>query len=154
MTRLQNVMFQELRSGIHIVQTRDNQIVEGRDLFNGMRQELDALSKQISDNTLQNLVLKVSVHNGQNGISIFSKRMHEVNTAMKSITTSRKNIPSIRELRLHAQTMEVQLQQVAEVNMELTSTMKGYKFRESSPFHFSWSSMVAGVSGAQGVNPQ
>ena len=66
MAQLQDAMLQELRSGIHILQSQDNQIVsEATDLFNRMRQELEALAKPISDNTLQILAVKVSTQNVQ-----------------------------------------------------------------------------------------
>jgi hypothetical protein len=46
MAHLQDAVLQELRSGIHILQSQDNQIVgEATDLFNGICQELKALSK-------------------------------------------------------------------------------------------------------------
>lgn len=54
MVQFQQAVLQELRSGIHIRQTQDIQIVhEATDLFAGMCQELDTQSKQIPDNSLQ-----------------------------------------------------------------------------------------------------
>jgi predicted nucleic acid-binding Zn-ribbon protein len=103
MAQLQDVMLQELRSGIHILQSQDHQIVaEATDLFNGMRQGIEAISKRISDNTLQILAVEVSTQNVQKGVSVLSKGINEVNKAMTAITTSLKNIPTKRELRLHA----------------------------------------------------
>jgi hypothetical protein len=74
---------------------------EATDLFDGMQQEMEALSKQISDNTLQILAIKVSKQNVPKGVSILSKQIDEVNKAKAAITTSVKNIPSKWELRLH-----------------------------------------------------
>jgi hypothetical protein len=50
--------------------------------------------------------------------------------------------------------MEEQMQQVAEVNIGVTTAMEGYKFSESSPYDFRRSSKVAGPSGTQYVHPQ
>jgi len=62
MAKFQQAMLQELRSGIHVLQSQHNQIVqEATDLFSGMRQELEAQSKKISDNTLQLLVVLETV---------------------------------------------------------------------------------------------
>jgi predicted nucleic acid-binding Zn-ribbon protein len=102
MAQLQDVMLQELRSGIHILQSQDNQIVaEATDLYNRMRQGIEEISKRISDNTLQILAVNVSTQNVQNGVSGLSKGINEVNKAMTAITKSSKNIPTKRELRLH-----------------------------------------------------
>jgi len=68
MAQLQDAMLQELRSGIHILQSQDNKIVsEATDLFSGMRGELEAQSKRISDNSLQILGVKVSTQTIQTG---------------------------------------------------------------------------------------
>jgi len=87
--KFQDTMLQELRSGIHVLQSQDNQIVnEAMDLFNGMRQELEAQSKRISDNTLQLLAIKACTQNAQNGVSALSKRVDEVVRVSSAITTS------------------------------------------------------------------
>jgi flagellin-specific chaperone FliS len=126
MAQLQDAMPQELRSRIHILQSEDNQIVnEATDLFNGMRQELDAQSKRISDNTLQILAVKVTTQTIQKRVSILTKRIDEVNKIMVAITTSLKNIPSKRDLRLDPPIMEEQMAQVADVNTGWTTAMEG-----------------------------
>ena len=52
MAQLQDAVLQELRSGIHVLQSQDNQIVEeATDLFSGIWNELEVLSKRISNNT-------------------------------------------------------------------------------------------------------
>jgi hypothetical protein len=51
---------------------------------------------------------------------------------MAAITTTLKEMPSKRELRFHAQTMDDQMAQIAEVNTGLTIAMEGYKISESS----------------------
>jgi len=53
---------------------------------------------------------------------------------MAAITTSLKNVPSKRELRLHEQTMEAQMQQVAEMNKGFTTAMERFKVSHSSPY--------------------
>jgi len=53
MMQLQQVVLQELRSGVQILQSQDNQIVsEATELLAGFRKELEAQCKRIMDNTL------------------------------------------------------------------------------------------------------
>jgi len=107
MAKFQDAMLQERRSGIHVLQSQDDQIVsEATDLFNGMRQELEAMSKRISDNSLQLSAANVSTQAAQKGISILSRWVDEANKAITASTTSLKQIPSKRELQLHANAME------------------------------------------------
>jgi len=148
-------MLQELRSGIHVLESQNNQIVsEATELFSGMRQELEAISKRISDNTLQLLAAKSSTQAVQKGVSVLSKRVDEVNQAMTAITTSLKQIPSKRELQLHATAMEEHKQQMMEMNTGLTTAMEEYKISQSSPYDFRRSSAVAGPSGMHAVHLQ
>jgi len=155
MANLQDAMLQELRSGIHVLQSQDNHTVsEATDLVNGMRQELAALRKRISDNTLQILAAKGSTQAVQKVVSVLSKWIDEVNKAMVEITTSLKNVPSKRELHLHVHTMEEALLQIAKMNMGLTTAMEGYKLSESTPFGFRRSSVTVGPTGTQYVHPQ
>jgi len=59
-------MLQELRSGIQILQSQDNQrVMEASDLLKGIRQDMEAISKRISDNALQILAVKDSTRNVQ-----------------------------------------------------------------------------------------
>jgi hypothetical protein len=153
--QLHHSMFEEPRLGIHMPQSQDNQIVgEATDLFNGMSQELNALSKRIFDNTLPVQVVKVSFNNSQKGVSVLAKRIDEINKAEAAITTSLKDGPLNRELHLHAQTMEEQMQRVAKINTGLTTAMEGYKLSEFSLFDFRRSSTVAGHSGTQYIHPE
>jgi len=155
LAQLHDAMRQEIRSGVQILQLWDHQIVnEATDLFNGMRQELDAQSKRISDNSLQILAVKATTQTIQKGISIITKRIDEVNKIFVALTKSLKNVPSTTELRLHGQTMEDQMAQVAELNTGLTTAFEGYKFSESTPFDFRRSSVTAGPSGTQHMHPQ
>jgi len=85
---------------------------------------------------------------------VLSKRIDEVNKAMTAVTTSLKNVPSKGELHRHELAMEEQMQQVANVNTRLTTTMEGYKFSEYSPYDFRRPSTVAGPSGTQYMHPQ
>lgn len=148
-------MLQELRSGVHILQLHNNQIVaEATDLFNGMQQELEALSKRISDNTLQISAVIVTAQTVQNAISVLTKRIDEVNKPMATITTSLTDVPSKEQLRLNAQKIDEQMMQVANVNTGLTTAIEGYKFWESSPYDFRRTSVTAGPSGMQFVHPQ
>ena len=134
--QFQQAMLQEICLGIHILQGQDNQIVsEATELFAGVRQEQEALSKRICDNTLQILAVKSSNKGIQKTFATVSLRIDEVNKAMAAITISLKNIPSMRELRQHQDLREDQLAQVDEVDAGLTPAMEAYKVSESTPFH-------------------
>jgi hypothetical protein len=62
MMNFQQAMLEELRSGIHILQEQDNQIVgEATDLFTGIQAELETQSKMISNNALTTFAQKVSI---------------------------------------------------------------------------------------------
>jgi len=149
MARFQEAMLQELRSGIHVLQSEDNQIVqEATDL---MRKELEAQSKRISDNTLQLLAVKTSTQSVQKGLSLLSKRVDEVVRTTAAITTSLKQVPTKLELQRHASAMEDPKKQMTEVNTGLTTAMEECKFSQSSPYNFRRPSMVAGPSGTQGL---
>ena len=150
MARFQDAMLQELRSGIHVLQSQDNQIVqEATDLFGGMRNELEAQSKRISDNTLQLLAVRPSTQAVQKGLSLLSKRVDKVFKTTAAITTSLKQIPTKLELQRHASAMEEHKIQMTEVNTGLTTAMEECKFSQSSLYNFRRPSIVAGPSGTQ-----
>jgi hypothetical protein len=115
---------------------------------------LEVQSKQISDNSLQVLAVKVTTQTIHKGISVLTKRIDEVNKSMAAVTTSLKNNPSKRELPLHAHTMEEQIAQVGEVNTGLTTAMEGYQLSQSSLYDFRRTSVTAGPSGTQFVHLQ
>jgi len=150
MARFQEAMLQEFRSGIHVLQSQDNQIVqEASDLFGGMQSELGALSKRISDNTLKLLAFKSSIQSTQKGLSLLSKRVDEVTKTTAAITLSLKQVPMKVELQQHASPMEDHKKQMVEVNTGLTTAMEECKFSQSSPYNFRRTSIVAGPSGIQ-----
>jgi len=150
MARFQEAMLQELLSGIQVLQSQDNQIVqEATDLFGGMQREMEAQSKRISDNTLQLLAVRPSTQSVQKGLSLLSKRVDEVVRTTAAITTSLKQIPTKLELQRHANAMEDHKKQLIEVNTGLTTTMEECKFSQSSPYNFRRTSIVAGPSGIQ-----
>ena len=133
-----------------MLQSQDNQIVqEATDLFDGMRSELGALSKRMSDNALQSLALKASTQSLTKGLALMSKRMDEVVKTTAAITTSLKQIPTKLELQQHASAMEEHKAQMVEVNTGLTTALEECKFSQSLPFNFGRSSVVAGPSGIQ-----
>jgi predicted nucleic acid-binding Zn-ribbon protein len=137
MMHFQQAMLEELQSGIHVLQEQDNQIVgEATDLFAGIRVELEAQSKKITDNGLQIFAQKISIQAVQKSIGVLSKRIDEVNNILATITESMKTIPSKRELHQHQVAMDETLVQMAEVNTGLTTAMEQYKFSESTPFEF------------------
>jgi len=150
MARFQEAMLQELRSGIHVLQSQDNQIVqEATDLFGGMRNDLEAQSKRISDNTLQLLAVRSSTQAVQKGLALLSKRVDEVVKTMAAITTSLKQIPTKLEFRQHANAMEEHKSQMTEVNTGLTTAMEECKFSLSSPDNFRRPSIAPGPSGTR-----
>ena len=152
MMQLQQVVLQELRSGVQILQSQDNQIVsEATELLAGFRKELEAQCKHIMDNTLQLVVVENSNQSIQKGLSEMTKRIDEVNKIMASITTSLKDIPSKRGLRQHAQVMEDQIAQVEEVDTGLTMAVEGYGFSDSAPYEFRPSGSQPGPSGTRPV---
>jgi hypothetical protein len=62
MMSCQQAVLGELRSGIHILQDLDNQIIsEAAELISGIWVELDAQSKRITDASLANFAQKVSI---------------------------------------------------------------------------------------------
>jgi len=143
-------MLQELCSGIHVLQSQDNQIVqEASDMFGGMRSELGALSKRISDNALQLLAFKSSIQSAQKGLSLLSKRVDEVTKTTAAITLSLKQVPTKLEVQRHASAMEDHKKQMTEVNTGLTTAMEECTFSQSSPYNGRRPSIVAGPSGTQ-----
>jgi len=151
--QFQQAMFQEICSGVHILQEQDNQIVsEATDLFAGLHREQEALSKRVSDNSLQVIAVKESNQAIQKSLATVTLRIDEVNKAMVAITTSLKNMPTKRELRQSQSLMEDQLAQAEDINTGLTTAMEAYKVSESTPFQ---AEVVAGPSGTQSwMHPQ
>jgi len=147
MARFQEAMLQELRSGIHVLQSQDNQIVqEATDLFGGMRKELEAQSKRISGNTFQLLAVKSSTQAVQKGLALLSKRVDEVVKTTAAIRTSLKQIPTKLELRQHTNAMEEHKIPMTEVNTGLTTAMAECKFSQSSLYNFRMPSVAPGPS--------
>jgi len=150
MARFQEAMLQELRSGIHVLQSQDNQIVqEATDLFDGMRKELEAQCKRITNNTLQLVAVKSSTQTVQKGLSVLTKRVDEIAKATAAITTSLKQIPTKLELRQHASAMKEHKVQMTEINTGLTTVMEECKFSQSTPYNFRKPSMIPGPSGVR-----
>jgi len=146
--QFQQAILDELRLGVHILQEQDNQIVgEATNMFQGIRAELEAQNKKNTDNGLQIFAQKVSIQAVQKSIGLLSNRIDEINTVLASITESRKQIPSKRDIQQHQVAMNETLVQIAEVNPGLTTAMEQYKFSESTPFAFQQS--VARPSGTQ-----
>jgi hypothetical protein len=134
MMSFQQAVLEELRSGIHILQNQDNQrVVEATDLFTGIQTELEAQSKKITDTSLANFELKVSIQSLQKSVGILSKKMDDITTVVAAITESLKSVPSKQELRQHRVAMEEALNSMAEVNTGLTTAMDQYKFSDSTP---------------------
>jgi chromosome segregation ATPase len=125
MMQFQQAILEELRSGIHVLQEQDNQIVgEAKALFAAVRSELEAQSKKIMDNGLQIFAQKVLIQAVQKSVGILSKRIDRVNKVLATITESLKGVPSKRDLRQHRATMDERLAQVEEINTALTTPME------------------------------
>jgi len=148
MMDFQQAVLEELRSGIDILQDQDNQTVgEATDLVTGIRTELEAQFKRITDNSLQLFAQKVSIQAGQKSVGVLSKKIDDVTTVMAAITESSKNVLAKQDLRQHRVGMDESLNTMAEVNTGLTSAMDQYKFSDSTPLR--GQRTVAGPSGTQ-----
>jgi hypothetical protein len=152
--QFQQAVLQELRTGIHVLQEKDNQIVgEATDLFAGIRAQLEPQNKKVLDNGLQTFAVKTSVEAVQKSVGILSKRIDEVNKVLATIMESMKHIPSKMEVRQHQATMDERLAQVEEINPGLTTAMDRYKLSKLTPFVFRQN--AAGPSGThQYTHPQ
>ena len=155
MARFQEAMLQELRSGIHVLQAQDDQIVpEATDLFGGIRKELEVQRKKVTGNSLQLIAVKSAIQAIQKGLAVLTKRVDKVVKTTAAITTSLKQIPTKLELRQHANAMDEHKVQMTEMNTGLTTAMEECKISQSSPYNFGKSSLAAGPSSTQCVHPQ
>ena len=154
MMNFQQVVLEEFRSGIHILRDQNNQIIsEATDLFTGIRAELEAQSKRITDNCLTIFAQNVSIQAIQKLMGILSKKIDETNTVMAAITESLKNVPTKQEICQQRMAMEESLNAMAEINTGLTTAMDQYKFSDSTPLGVRQT--VAGPSGTQTyMNPE
>ena len=136
-TEMQQAMLKELRFGIHILQSQDNQIVdEASQLFQGMKSEMEAMSKRITANSIQLLANQNRNKKIQDDIRELSLGVESVNTILAKVRDSMKDIPSKQELRNHAALMDEQTMKIQEVNTGLTTAMEGFKVSESSRLNF------------------
>jgi hypothetical protein len=100
MLQFQQAILDEVRSGIHVLQEQDNQIVgEATDLFAGIQAELEVQSKKIVDNGLQLFVQKCSIQAIQKSVGMLSKKVDDITTVVAAITQSLKTIPTKQELQ-------------------------------------------------------
>jgi len=117
----------------------DERVSRATNLCAGIFQESEVYSEQITDNTLPLLALERFNQSIQKVSADMTKPIDEVNNIMPTITTSLQNIPSKRELRPHAQTMEDQMArmaQIEEVDTGLTTARIGDELLESAPYEF------------------
>jgi len=98
-----------------------------------MRQQQEAISKRISDNSLQIITIKASNQAIRKSLAAVTLRIDEVNKVMVAITESLKTIPSPRELRQHQCLMEDQMAQVEDINTGLTTALEIHKVSDSTP---------------------
>jgi len=134
---MHQAVLKELRSGIHILQSQDNQIVEeATSLFQGMKSEMEAINKRITSNSIQLLAHQNTNKKIQEGMTEWTGKVDPVNKILSSITRSLKDISTKKELRDHAIWMEEQTKRVQEVNTGLTMATEEYKVSELSRFNF------------------
>jgi len=134
---MQQAMLKELRFGIHILQSQDSQIVEeAGQLFQGIRAEMEAMSKRITANSIQLLANQNRNKKIQEDIQGLTLGVENVNKTLSKIRDSLKEIPSKQELRNHAVLMDEQTMKIQEVNTGLTTAMEGFKVSELSRFNF------------------
>ena len=132
-TEMQQAMLKELRFGIHILQSQDNQIVnEASQLFQGMKTEMEAMSKRITANSIQLLANQKKNKQIQDDIQGLTLGMESVNKALSIMRDSLKDSPSKQELRNHALLIDEQTMKIQEVNTGLSTAMEGCKVSESS----------------------
>jgi len=145
--QLQEAVLQEIRSGVNILQAQDNQIVqEGNSIFEAHKNELEAISKWVTNCDGQMLSIKGTNVRIQRSLQDMNSKIVKVNEILDAIKNSLRGIPSKRELREHAAVMEDQLAQSRELNTGLTMAMEGYKFSESASYNFGKQGPQAGSS--------
>ena len=154
MMNFQQAVLEEVRASVHILQGQDNQIVEeATDMFDGLRKEMQAQSKKVTDMGLANFAQKVSVQALQKSVATLSKKIDDVSTVVAAITESLNQVPTKPELRQHQAAMEEAMNSIAEINTGLTTPMDQYKFSDSTPRLER--RVFAGPSGTQSVmHPQ
>jgi predicted nucleic acid-binding Zn-ribbon protein len=128
--QLQEVVLQEVRSGVNILQAQDNQIVqEANSIFEAHKNELEAISKRVTKCDGQILAIKGTNIGIQRSLKDMNSKIQKVNEVLQSIKKNFKEDPSRRELEEHATAMDEQEAQVQEVNMGLTTAMERLSFR-------------------------
>jgi len=104
--QLQEAVLQEIRSGVNILQAQDNQIVqEANSIFEAHKNELEVMSKRITNCDSQILSIKGTNIGIQRPLKDMNSKIQKVNEVLDSIKTSLKEVPSRRELREHATAM-------------------------------------------------
>jgi hypothetical protein len=137
LVQLQEAVLRESRSGVNILQGQDAQIVqEANDIFVTHKNEMEAMSIKITDNANQILSVKGINIGMQRSLKDINSKIHKVNEVLDSIKNVLKEVPSRRELREHATTMDEQIVQMQKVNKGFITAMEDYKFSESSHYNF------------------
>jgi len=122
---LHHAVLQQVHLGIGIMRSHDNDIVEdSSSTFSRINQELQSLSKRISDNTIQILAVKGTMSATQKMMKTLTTKIDSVNKILASITKSLAGLPSIKEPNNHASSMADQVAQMPGVNTGLTTAME------------------------------
>jgi len=131
--RLQQVVLEEIRSGINILQKQDSTIVEeASEVFQGIhRQPANAAKKNI-DNTVQLIAIKAMISKLKDDFRLWRTTQQSLENKVELIEKRIKDLPTKDDLRAHAKAMEVAMARVQEVNTGLTTAMGHYKFSEST----------------------
>jgi len=135
--QLPEAVLQVLRSGVNILQGQDAQILQKpNDIFITHKNEMEVMSKRITDNASQILGIKGTNIGIQKSLMDMNSKIQKVNEVLDSIENSLKDVPSKQELREHATALDEKIVQMRKVNTGLTTVTKGYKFSESSQYNF------------------
>jgi len=119
---------QELRTGISVLQSQNNQIVEEAIImFQGYQSEMESIRKRILNNTLSALALEWMNARIYNGLKILNSRFGNIYQILASVTKSLKEVPSCREHRQQTSICENQVSQIYQINTGTTTTLEVYK---------------------------
>jgi polyhydroxyalkanoate synthesis regulator phasin len=131
--RLQQVVLEEIRTGINILQKQDNTIVEeASEVFQGIHRQPANAAKKNFDNTVQLIAIKAMISKLKDDFRLWRTTQQSLENKVELIEKRIKDLPTKDDLRAHAKAMEVTMARVQEVNTGLTTAMRHYKFSEST----------------------
>ena len=136
-SQIQQAVLQEVRTSINVLQSQDNQIVtEANTILELHKNELDNLSKRITDNSSQILYIKGMNIGIQQSLKDINSKVESTTKVLNSIKLSLKEVPSRRELRDHVAKMEEYMSRFQTMNTGMTTAMEEFQFSQSSHIDF------------------